>query len=331
MSVGNPGGGERVGIIGAGSVGLALGARLAASGCEVLFLTRRPEQAAELTRNGIRLEDPATGTSLEAPVRATAQLAEAASQLSGHPMLFCTRAADLAPLAEALSRLAPEATAVSAQNGVDSDALLARSFSRSAGLVVRQTCTRFDDRSVRATGRGRLIVGGCTDAEPLAALFDRAGYDVGLSRDLGSDRWLKLCINLMSAPNALVVQQDHASWEFVEIKARLLEEARDVLGAAGVRATSCDGRDRTLDEEIRSQRASLEQGTSARDLPLYNQVWSALRHGGSLEADGYHRSICALGRAHGVATPSNARVLELLLLTAREARGAESLRAAELL
>jgi 2-dehydropantoate 2-reductase len=304
---------------------------LAASGCEVLFLTRRPEQALELTRNGVRLEDPATGASLEAPVRATAQVAEAASQLSGHPLLFCTRAADLAPLAEALSRLAPEATAVSAQNGVDSDALLARFFRRVAGLVVRQTCTRFDDRSARAAGRGRLIVGGEADTEALAASLDRADYDVGLSRDLGSDRWLKLCINLASAPNALVVRQDHSSWEFVEAKARLLEEARDVLGAAGIRAASCDGRDRSLDEEIMSQRASLEQGTSARNLPLYNQVWSALRHGGSLEADAYHRTICELGRVHHVAAPSNARVLELLLLAAREARGPESLRAAELL
>ena len=264
-------------------------------------------------------------------MRATAQVSEAASQLSGHPLVLCTRVADLAPLAEALSRLAPAATAVSAQNGVDSDALLARFFRRAAGLVVRQTCTRFDDRSARAAGRGRLIVGGHADAESLAALLERADYDVGLSRDLGSDRWLKLCLNLLSAPNALVVRQDHASRDFVEAKARLLEEARDVLGAAGIRAASCDGRDRSLDEEISSQRASLEQGTSARNLPLYNQVWSALRGGGSLEADAYHRSICELGRVHGVATPSNARMLELLLLAAREARGPESLRAAELL
>lgn len=331
-----PAGGERVGIVGAGSVGLALGARLAAAGCEVLFVTRRPEQAAHVEAERVLLEDPATGARAEVRVRATADLEEAAPRLAGRPVVFCTRSSDLPHCAGALARLAPDAVGVAAQNGVDCDALLAEHFSSVLGLVVRQTCTRTDDRSVRATGRGRLVIGahtpaGAPEAERFAALLEAADYDVGLSRDLASDRWLKLCVNLMSAPNALVLRQDHETRDFVEVKARLLEEARAVLAAAGIGAASCDGRDRSLDDEIAHQRAALASGTSARALPLYNQVWSALRHGGPLEADGYYRTILDLAERHGVAAPVNERVLALLLRAADGSRGPESLRAAELL
>ena len=148
--------------------------------------------------------------------------------------------------------------------------------------------------------------------DELADALRRAGYDVGVSTRILEDKWLKLCVNLMSAPNALIRREDHATRAFVEIKARLLEEARAILLAAGIRARSCDGRDRSLEQEIAHQRESLALGTSARRLPVYNQVWAALRHGGPVEADRYHRRMLALAAEHGIAAPQNARVLEAL-------------------
>jgi ketopantoate reductase len=138
-------------------------------------------------------------------------------------------------------------------------------------------------------------------------------------------------MNLMSAPNALIRRSDHTTRAFVEIKARLLEEARAALFAAGIEARSCDGRDRSLAEEIAWQRASLERGESARSLPLYNQVWSALRGGGPLEADAYHRRILDLAGHNGVPAPVNTRVLEILLRQAASGVGPESVAAAEIL
>ena len=135
----------------------------------------------------------------------------------------------------------------------------------------------------------------------------------------------------MSAPNALIRREDHETRAFVETKVRLLEEAEAALAAAGIVARSCDGRDRSLEEEIESQRSSLERGASARRLPLYNQVWAALRHGGPLEADRYYRRILDLARRHGVPTPVNERVLDALERAWKESRGPESLGAAELL
>jgi hypothetical protein len=138
-------------------------------------------------------------------------------------------------------------------------------------------------------------------------------------------------VNLMSAPNALVRRENHDSHAFVETKARLLEEAREVLAAHRIEARSCDGRDRSLDEEILYQRQSLERGTSIRRFPLFNQVWTSLRSDAPLEANGYHQRILDLAAARGIRTPTNARVLEKLVEAKRDRLGPECLSAVELI
>ncbi|GAF91968.1 unnamed protein product [marine sediment metagenome] len=173
--------------------------------------------------------------------------------------------------------------------------------------------------------------GAAAEVDALAKDLRRAGLDVGVSSRIAEDRWLKLCVNLMSAPNALIRRADHDTREFVEVKARLLEEAREVLAAHRIVARSCDGRDRSLDEEIRHQRESLKRGTSARRLPLYNQVWSSLRSDAPLEADGYHQRILELAAAGGIQAPVNARVLTKLVEAKSSRLGPECFSAAELL
>ena len=326
-----------VAVVGAGAVGLNLGARLARAGCEVLFVARRPEVAEAIDSHGVELEDPASGERWSAPARAVVGLEQARPALGRGPVLLCVRAPETEALAASLAQAAPNATLVSAQNDVDNEPLLAHHFRSVVGMVVRQTCTRVSENGVLASGPGRLIVGrhpGGVDDEvrALAELLEGAGFDVGVSERIAEDKWLKLCVNLMSPVNALVRREDHRTPAFVEIKARLLEEARAVLAAAGVVARSCDGRDRSLDEEIRQQRESLALGTSHRALPLYNAVWAALRDPAkSLEADRHHRRILELAREHDSAAPSHEAVLRALLYARRQGLGPECYGAQELL
>ncbi len=323
-------------ICGAGSVGLAIGARLARVGEPVLFVTRRAEVAERIEREGVRVEDPGSGEAWTARAAARAGAAAAADRIGAGPLLFCVRTSQLEAAAAELAAAAPGASAVCLLNDVHNEAALARRFRRVMGGVVRQTTTRTTPNAVLASGPGRLVLGGFPqglgpEPEALAGLLRAAGYDVGLSERILEDKWLKLCINLMSAPNALIRREDHESHAFVEGKARLLEEAGAALAAAGIAARSCDGRDRSLEAEIAWQRASLARGTSARRLPLYNQVWSALRRGGAVEADGYHRRIAELAARHGLAAPLNERVLAALERAAALASGPECLSARELL
>ena len=322
-------------VFGAGAVGLAMTAQLCRAGEDVLVVTRRREAARRIGEDGIEARDPATDSRSIVRPRAVAGLSSA-EWLHDTPVLLGMRRSDLGPALAELAMRAPDALVVTLQNDVDCEALAARHFPRVIGVVVRQTATRTADNAVTAFSQGRMVVGphpdGQSDASAgVAALLRGAGYDVGESRCISEDKWLKLAVNLMSAPNALVRRVDHTTPEFVEIKVRLLEEARVLFDASGVVARSCDGRDRSVPAEIAHHRASLEHGTSARVLPLYNQVWQALRRGGPLEADGYHRRILDLASEHSIPAPQNRRVLDAVLDAYEHDRGPESLAAAELL
>jgi len=321
-------------IVGAGSVGLALALRLARAGVAVELVTRRPEAARALAERGLVGDDPASGARVGVAVRATPELAT--RTLAPGPLFLCTRANAVGEVARALARL--PGPLVTFQNDVESEEVAARYEALVIGGVWRETVTRVADDRVRLQldRPGRAVVGlhprgRCAEVDAVATLLRRGGIDVSVSETIGHDKWLKLCVNLMSAPNALVRRDDHGEQAFVDLKVRLLEESQATLAAAGIEARPCDERDRTLAQEIAFQRKALARGASGRAIPLYNHVWTSLRHGGPLEADAYHARILALAREHGVPAPVNALVLEKLRDAESRGLGPECFAARDLL
>ena len=314
-------------VLGAGSVGLALAAQLAAAGREVTLLVRRSEAAASL-RAGLVAEDPVAGGERRLPVAATDDLAAALTRSGDGAVFVCTREPDSEAVGRALARHGAGAAGGRGAERPDRRraprAARCRAWSRPSGARPRRA---WPTTACASTAPRRVVLGaepGCATAADAAALareLAAAGLDAACSERIREDQWLKLCVNLMSAPNALVRPAEHTLPAFVELKARLLEEARDVLAAAGIRAASCDGRDRDLEQEIRFQRASLEGGGSARRAALYNHVWTGLREGRAIEAEAYHRRILALAGTHGVPAPANARTLAALERAVRERLG----------
>jgi 2-dehydropantoate 2-reductase len=319
-------------VFGAGAIGLTLAARLARGGHAVRLCARRSDDAALLAREGIHVEEPETGAAWHAVVQAHA----GAPISETDPVFACVRSPQADAAAAAIAATSPGAPIVNVQNGVDGDARFAARFASVIGAVIRQGCTRVAANRVRAMQGGRIAVGRFPEGadagvEAVAALLRSAGYDVGVSSRIAEDRWLKLCVNLMSTPNALVRPSEHGTRAFTAGKVRLLEEARDVLRAAGIAARSCDGRDRSLEQEIEQQRTALARGGGARRIPIYNSLWQALRLGAPIEADAYHATLIELGRRHGVATPTNERALAAVLRVVAESLGPEGLGAEEVL
>jgi 2-dehydropantoate 2-reductase len=277
-------------VVGAGSVGTVLAGLLARAGCEAALLDRGGRRVEEVT-----LEDD------EGEFRAA---------IRGRGAGAVAVLAVCAPDVEAAARAHAGRTLVTLQNGVESEAVAAR-FSPVIGAVWRLTCTLVAPGRARFAGRRRLVLGRHprgVDAEvrALAAEFERAGFDVGLSERIEADKWLKLVTNLASAPNALVRREDHADPSFGELKARLMEEARDVLRAAGVEARSCDGRDPSVEEEIARQRALPSRARS-----VFNTTRRHLALG-RRPPERYHDAIVALAARAGVPAPRNAAMLRLL-------------------
>jgi 2-dehydropantoate 2-reductase len=321
-----------IAVFGAGAIGLTLAARLARAGGRVLVCTRRDDDARLLARDGIRVEEPETGDAWGARVEAQA----GAPPRDAEWIFACVRSPQADDAARVVAASKPQASLVNVQNGIDGDARFAAHGLRVTGAVIRQGCTRAEVNRVRCMRGGRVVLGrfpqGVDAAiEAAATLLRDAGYDVGTSERIAEDRWLKLCVNLMSTPNALVRPSEHETRAFVEGKAWLLEEARDVLRAARIEARSCDGRDRSLDAEIEAQRSALARGAAARRIPIYNSLWQALRRGAPIEADAYHRVLIELGRRHGVPAPRNERALAAVLRVVADGLGPESLGVEEVL
>jgi 2-dehydropantoate 2-reductase len=298
----------------------------------VRVCTRSAEDAAAIAANGVAVEEPENGGAWTARVAAQA----------GPPVaergwiLVCVREPQSVAAADALADASPDARVVNVQNGLGGDAVFARRFAVVTGAVIRHGCTRVAADRVRCMTSARIVLGRHPEGadaslEAIATLLRDANYEVGLSARIADDRWLKLCINLMSTPNALVRPSEHATAAFTHGKARLLEEARDALAAAGIAARSCDGRDRSLDAEIAHQRAALARGTAARALPIYNSFWQALRRGAPIEADSMHEAVIGLGRRHGIATPVNEAALAAVRRVVADRLGPESLTVGECL
>lgn len=292
-------------VVGAGSVGTVLAGLLARAGCDVTLLGRGGRRVEEVALEGdegeFRAAIPGKGAGTVAAL------------------------AVCAPDVEAAARAHAGRTLVTLQNGVESEAVAAR-HSPVIGAVWRLTCTLLAPGRARFAGRRRVVFGRHprgVDAEvrALAETFRRAGFDVGLSERIEADKWLKLVANLASAPNALVRREDHADPAFGEAKARLLEEAREVLRAARVEARSCDGRDPSVEEEIARQRA-----LPTRARAVFNTTRRHLALGRK-PPERYHDAIVALAAGAGVPAPRNAAMLRLV----DAATAPERLRAAELL
>jgi len=269
-------------VFGAGSVGTVLAALLADAGVPVALAGRGavPDLEIEGDEETVRARVPVVAE----PVGA---------------ILLCVHEPDVAELCARW----PGRTVVTFQNGVRAEEIAARSCDV-VGAVWRMTCTLVRPGAARFTRRGRVIVGRADVAADLA----RAGLDVAVSDDIARDKWLKLFVNLTSAPNALIRRDEHDRPEFGAVKARLLEEARDVYRAAGVDARSCDGKDPSLDEEIERQR----RGGGGRARPVFNGTWRQLARG-RRPKELYHDTILALAARGGREAPANAASLDLLL------------------
>jgi len=276
-------------VFGAGSVGTVLAGLLADAGVDVRLAGRK-------ALGRLRLEGDDETVSARVPVVVRPE----------GTILLCVREPEVGELCRGWKGR----QVVTFQNGVASEAVAAH-HCRVIGGVWRMTCTLVEPGVARFTKRGRVVVGRHPegrddDVEALAADLLRARLDAAVSAEIGRDKWLKLFANVASAANALIRRADHGRPEFGEVKAALLEEAHDVFAAAGIEATSCDGKDASMDEEIERQRRA---GRRAR--PVFNATWRQLSQGRAVK-ERYHATIVDLAAQAGRSAPRNAAMLQLL-------------------
>jgi 2-dehydropantoate 2-reductase len=209
-------------IVGAGAIGVFMGARLAASGVEVAALARGATAKA-LRQHGWRLE--AGGVLTRAPAR----VAESASELGVQELvIIAVKGPALAGVAATIAPLLrPSTIVVTAMNGVpwwffqgfrgeheglrlasvDPGGHIAAAIpaAQVLGCVVHAACSTPEPGMTRNAVGKRLILGEPTGGrssrlERVGALLSNAGFEVELSECIQRDIWYKLWGNMTMNP-----------------------------------------------------------------------------------------------------------------------------------
>ncbi len=188
----------RIGVIGAGALGLYYGALLQMDGHDVHFLLRRDYQA--ISRAGLTVTSPRGDFLLEKVncYQDSAQIGPVDLVLVGLKAYANTHLANLtSPL------VAPGTTLLTLQNGLGNEDLLAASFGaeKVVGGTAFLCCNRGQPGSVHHLDQGAIRIaefasGLSARVESLAAAFNQAGIPCEACADLTRIRWEKLVWNI---------------------------------------------------------------------------------------------------------------------------------------
>ncbi|MBI2768327.1 MAG: 2-dehydropantoate 2-reductase [Burkholderiales bacterium] len=217
-------------IYGAGAIGGWLGAKLAQAGAEVSVVARGATLQA-LQMHGLRLESGAPSASSgqsevsSVAVRSSTSPAELGVQ---DLVIVAVKAPAMAGVASAIAPLiGPDTVVLTAMNGVpwwffegfgaqfqgtrlkavDPDGAIARAIPARhvVGCVVHASCSLNGPGFVKQHFGNKLIIGEPSGeqtarVQQLAALLQRAGFEVVLSQQIQKDAWYKLWGNMTVNP-----------------------------------------------------------------------------------------------------------------------------------
>lgn len=306
----------RIGVLGAGSVGCFVGGLLAHGGTDVVFVGRAT-LGSEVAAHGLTL-CCVNGREVRVPGPRVQWATEPAALSGCDAVLVCVKGGDTEAAARAAAaHLSAGAVVLSLQNGVGNADVLADllrprpvwpcmvSFN-----VVRQGSGRF----LQGTG-GPLVTAPAVPAALVEALL-QTGLPVEQAADLQGVLWGKLVLNLNNAINALSDRP---------LRDQLLDRSsRRVLASAQTEALAClraaGLRPRVhlpvpawvLPPLLRLPTALFRRAAQrmlALDPEARSSMWEDLQRGRKTEVDALNGAVVALGRTHGVPTPTNAALV----------------------
>jgi 2-dehydropantoate 2-reductase len=296
----------RIGIVGPGALGCLFAGLLALDGHDVRLLGRRQEQADAIERDGIVIERDGQER------RATVQAGTDPAALGPVDVaIVLVKATDTTAAAPSLpAMLVPGAPAVSLQNGLGNvDALTAvLGTDRVLGGITSQGATLLGFGRVRHAGFGPTSLAEASGvltprAEAIAAVLDRAGLVATAYPDAAPLIWGKLIANaainplgaLFRCQNGYTVERPAAR----ELFYQLAREAGAVAAKLGVALPFADP-------------AAHAESVAHVTFNNRNSMLQDVEAGRRTEIDAINGAVARLGREHGVPTPLNATVAQMI-------------------
>jgi 2-dehydropantoate 2-reductase len=231
---------QRVCVIGAGTIGSLLAVHLSRV-CEVWVLTRRPEHAAALEHEGLRVSGK---SNFVGPLRATNETADLPPFDLG---IIAAKATDLELVAVRLAGLAPQATMMTIQNGLGAEEVVAShgdwplisSVTFMSGSRHSDTHVEYELDTATWLGPWAPTQTSMEVVEEVAALINSSGLRAEAFADLVPAQWSKLIFNsainsvaaLTGLPHISLFADDGALGPVVRT---MIDEGKSVAAAAGI-------------------------------------------------------------------------------------------------
>lgn len=312
-------------IYGAGAIGGTIGGSLFAAGHRVALIARGDHLTA-LQQTGLRLQR--TDQEGTYPIDAFGSPADA-QITDGDVVVLAMKSQHAASAIESLADAAsPDVPVVCAQNGVESERLALRRFSRVYAMTVYLPTDHLEPGVVRAHGApmtgildlGRFPQGTDAVAERVAADLESAGFSSRTRERPMRWKYAKLVRNLANVLDALAGPDARKS----ELTDVLRAEARAVFAAAAIETVPSGEGDKRREGLVEIQPVAGEPRSGSSS-------WQSLARGsGSIETDYLNGEIVLLGRLHGIPTPANVAVMNEARQAVLKGTPAGSLSAAEL-
>jgi 2-dehydropantoate 2-reductase len=299
-------------MMGSGGVGGYYGARLQQAGHQITFVARGAHAEA-MRRSGLRIRSELGDATLEVRV-----VDEAAQAGAADLVVVAVKLWDTENAARAIARV-PGAAAVSLQNGVDKDEVLARALGhdRVLGGITHIGAVIAEPGVVAQTGKlARVTLGeldGSRTARVQAAVeaFRSAGVETVLSDDIRKATWEKFVfLTALSGLTALTRKPIGEVRAHPATRAMLLDALREAVAVARAEGAKIDDAFAQKQLEVMDTLPPSMLASMAQDL---------LR-GRKLELPWLSGAVVDRAAKHGIAVPAHRGVYAGLILHAQ--RGA---------
>ena len=295
----------RVCVLGAGSLGCAMGGTLARAGADVTLINRNPAQVDAINTNGLILRSNGQDTRVRVRAAITASGLAPMDLIIVLVKSFDTRSA----MQSALSLVGEHTVVLSLQNGLGHEEVLAEwvgwerllAGKTYVGGVLLAPGVVVVGTAAKETLIGELGATGSARADAVAALFNGAGLLTTVSADIRATMWDKLLVNVATGALSGITGLPYgALYQVREVEACALAavaEAMAVAKASGIVLATQDPR-----EAWHKAAAGLPYGFKASML-------QSLEKGSITEVDYINGAVVARGAVLGVPTPVNAALV----------------------
>jgi 2-dehydropantoate 2-reductase len=295
----------KVCVLGAGSLGCAIGGSLARSGAQVTLINRRTEQVEAINRKGLVLREGGNEVVVKLQCASSAKGLGVMDLIIVLVKSFDTRSA----MQGARELVGPDTVVLSLQNGLGHEEVLAEMVGAqrvlagktyvggllvAPGVVVAGTVGK-------ETLIGELAAHGSERANRIARLFNDAGLATTVCADIRASMWDKLLVNVATGALSGITGLPYgALYQVPEVEACALAavaEAMAVARASGIELSTTEPRQAWL------------KAASGLPYEFKASMLQSLEKGSVTEVDYINGAVVQRGAALGVPTPVNAALV----------------------